>query len=472
MEKILKRKWIRVILCAFVPLCLCASPLFSIGTFSGTVVSNVKDYGGLYLPSYYRATKLGELIVFWTNSLGKTNVQNGKYYILNSMLMTNTTTFTVSSGYDLSSIPPSYSANGRIGYYIDYVYIITNRANVSDNFNIRISPLATDDLNWTGNLFSLWANSINMANNQNNINTTINNISADEMLTLRIRLNIPLSVARGSTNLFLFEIWNSIWNTNTSTGDQWPGSGAIDPATPDLVDGRDYQRSFIKTTSYGIYHAVMVLSADDMIHTITKLDGTEYLGTTRVKINILLDSPPIDPANVYLIYNINKQPTGSNPDDRRVKLEGGGINYYALILAKDDNRIISGAEFNFIIQCDNEIYYRDGQSGFEPWSFKFKTITMQKNEVSILNNLLNPRKSESTIIFYGLQEPSHVQIEVYTLAGEKISTLFDGWQDIGYQKPIYWYGKNEFGQEVSEGLYFISFRAKGINEIRKVVVVK
>lgn len=446
---------------------------YGIGTPESTIISNVQDYfGSFVLPNDYITSLPGELTVFFTNDIGKTNVINGKYYYFNGALQTNITTMTVSAGYDLSSIPQNFSGDGTIGAYINYVYLITNKANISDNLTVQILPLGTDDPSWHGNIFSLFVNGSGIVLNQSNIFTTINNVSADEVLNLRIRLAIPQQVVNMSTNLFSFEIWNSIWNTNTSTGDNWPGMGAISPATSDTNDLRDYQISYIKTTAYGHFHTVSVISADDMIHTIYKFDGTEMLGTTRLKINILLDTPPVDKENFYLIYNINKNPTGNRQDDVRVKIEGDGLNYYALIFPQNDPRIRAGSQFNFIIQVDNETYYRDGRNGFNVWSFQLKSIKMQKNNISILRNLLNPRKGERTILFYSLNKPSNVNIDVYTLSGEKIITLFNGYQQSGLQEPIYWDGKNSSGNEVGEGLYFVHFRTEELNEIRKVIVVK
>ena len=209
-----------------------------------------------------------------------------------------------------------------------------------------------------------------------------------------------------------------------------------------------------------------------MIHTIDKFDGTQSLADTRIKINIVMDSPPVDKESFYLIYNINKIPTGNNSDDVKIKIEGDGIHYYAVILAGDDERIKEGAIVNFIITVDNETYFRDGRNGSNPWSFNIKSIIMQKNNISILENLLNPRKGDRAIVFYSLSKSSKVDIEVYTLSGEKIVSLFDGHQNAGWQSPVYWDGKNEHGNEVGEGLYFVSFRTEEFNELRKVIVVK
>ncbi|MBU1077164.1 MAG: hypothetical protein KKH98_07725 [Spirochaetes bacterium] len=468
-----KRKTFFLILLICTCLALNTDTLFSMGTLDGTIVSNIKDYYGSYnLPNDYLASFPGELVVTFTNVLGTTNTLNGKFFYTGGTLITNITTWTVSAGYDISSIPAFFAGNSRSGTYVDYVYLITNKGNTSDNLSLRVLPVSTDDPTWTGNIFSLFVNGSSYVSGQAVILTNISNISADEVLNLRVRLQIPGTVENMSTNLFSLEIWNSVWNTNTSTGDSWPGVGAIPPVSLDTNDSRDYQLSYVRTLCYGIEHVVSVISADDMLHTINKFDGSETLGTTRLKINIVIDSPPIDKNSFYLIYNINKTPTGGGGDEVRVKVEGDGLNYYALIFSEDDVRISNGAQFNFMIAVDNEVYYIDGRDGVTPWSFKLKDIQMQANNVSILNNLLNPRKGQKTIVLYSLSKPSKVQIEVFTLSGEKIATLYKGYQSAGFQGPIYWDGKNTAGNEVGEGLYFVNFRTEEFNEIRKVIVVK
>ena len=448
--------------------------LYGMGTPEGTILSNVKDYfaGSFILPKNYFASQPGELVAGYTNINGVTNKINGKYYFVNSLFKTNITTMTVSAGHDISSIPSQFSGNGKKGVYADYVFIITNKSNISDDFYIRISSVATDDTNWTGNIFSLFTNNNIHIDQQSSIFTFINGVSPDERLNLKVRLYIPANVVNLSTNLFSFEIWNSNWNTNTSTGDKWPGVSAIPPATPDTNDSRDYQICYINTKSYGTYHTVSVTSADDMIHTIDKFDGTQPLGPTRIRINITMFPAPVDMEDFYLIYNINKIPTGNNPDDVKIKIESDGNYYYAIILAENDKRIKEGNTLNFIIVVDNEIYYQDGRDGTKPWSFKIKSIIMQKNNVSILKNLLNPRKGDKAIVFYSLNKPSKVNIDVYTLSGEKIANLFNGHQNEGWQNPVYWDGTNDHGNEVGEGLYFVSLRTDEFNELRKVIVVK
>jgi len=429
--------------------------LSGFGVPAGTVISNIITYGKIG-----SAELPGELIGNYTNKLGFTNYVG----------LSNICKVTVAAGHDISVIPPYTSYTAGRGTSVNYIYNITNNGNTSDIFYVNIKFDSTDATDWITNVFSVYKDTTLIADYVTNLTTSFT-LASGEVLNLRIQHHIPEYVAIGSTNRIEFEIFNIAGFTN---GDNWPGEGAKFIIASNVVDTnntRDYQISYLTTTAAGIYHIVEVTSAEDLIHTIYKFDGTEYLADTRIKINIRVDSPPLNPDNFYLIYNINKNPTGTRSDDIKIKLSGEGIYWYAIIEPKDDTRIKPGVKFNFIITMDSEVYYKDGRDGDTPWSFNIRSIIRQKNDVTILCNLLNPEKGEKAILFYSLEEPTEVDIEVYTLSGERIITLFKGRQEPG-ERPVYWDGRNEYGKIVGEGLYFISFRTPKINEIRKVIVVK
>jgi len=425
------------------------------GVNSGTIISNLKTFG-----LNRNATLRGELIGFYTNNVGFTNYTG----------LTNITKVTVRAGYDLSSLPSTTSSTGDAGSYVEYYFNITNNANTSDIFTVKIKFISTDDPDWVSNIFSV--SNINkgemMAANVTSFSSHFTN-SADEVLRLVIRHNIPIEVANGSTNRLKFEIYNSYYAINNQ-GDNWPGKNAILPATPDTNNLRDYQVCYITTKAKKLVHFVSVISAEDLVHKITKFDGSEYLANTVLKIAVRVTPPAMNPNTLYLIYNINKEPTGSNLDDVKIKLYYGGQDlWYATIDCANDNRIKPGVKFNFIITVDYDNYY---YTGVKPYSFNIRAIIAQRNNVTILNNLINPLKGDKAILFYSLNEPDEVEIKVYTLSGEVIGTLYKGYQSEGVQQPVYWDGKNQFGEIVGEGLYFISFRSSKINELRKVIVIK
>ena len=74
-------------------------------------------------------------------------------------------------------------------------------------------------------------------------------------------------------------------------------------------------------------------------------------------------------------------------------------------------------------------------------------------------------------IRYGIPEDADVKIEIYNLAGQKITSIVDGHRNAGYYKAR-WNGKNGTGKTAASGIYFIHFRARKWIYTRKVVFVK
>jgi flagellar hook assembly protein FlgD len=71
--------------------------------------------------------------------------------------------------------------------------------------------------------------------------------------------------------------------------------------------------------------------------------------------------------------------------------------------------------------------------------------------------LFNP----STLIRYELPAQSQVEMVIYNISGQKVITLVDGILPAGYHR-VSWNGKNLNGADVSSGVYFCQFKAKGI----------
>ncbi|MBN2411271.1 T9SS type A sorting domain-containing protein [candidate division KSB1 bacterium] len=81
-------------------------------------------------------------------------------------------------------------------------------------------------------------------------------------------------------------------------------------------------------------------------------------------------------------------------------------------------------------------------------------------------NPFNP----TTVISYELPHPADVRIEIYNVLGQRIKTLFDGFQSNLYGRVI-WYGTNDLGQGVSTGVYIYSLAAEGIRINKKMLLI-
>ncbi|NIR64214.1 MAG: T9SS type A sorting domain-containing protein [candidate division Zixibacteria bacterium] len=96
--------------------------------------------------------------------------------------------------------------------------------------------------------------------------------------------------------------------------------------------------------------------------------------------------------------------------------------------------------------------------------------TNKPNQFILSQNYPNPFNPE-TIIRYQLPTNSKVQLTIYNLLGQKVRTLVNDKQQNGIYEVI-WDGRNEFGQEVSSGIYI--YRLKIDNQVasRKMVLLR
>ena len=105
------------------------------------------------------------------------------------------------------------------------------------------------------------------------------------------------------------------------------------------------------------------------------------------------------------------------------------------------------------------------------WSFKLKSITDQRGNVTILNNVIDAGKGEKTVVKVNVPEAGKLNVIVMTLDGNIITYLNRGKVDAG-EHYFTWNGKNKNGDSVARGLYFIRVSGNGFDETRKVMVVK
>ena len=110
-------------------------------------------------------------------------------------------------------------------------------------------------------------------------------------------------------------------------------------------------------------------------------------------------------------------------------------------------------------------------SSFDLWSFRVKSQIAQRGGVTILNNVINPLKSEHVVV--EVQNPSsgNVRVIVMTLDGNVVTYLSKGALSAGNHK-FTWDGKNNSGNIVARGMYFVRVIGNGFDETRKVMVVK
>lgn len=110
-------------------------------------------------------------------------------------------------------------------------------------------------------------------------------------------------------------------------------------------------------------------------------------------------------------------------------------------------------------------------SDIDLWSFRLKDEKLQRGGVSILNNVINANQGEKTTVQVDMAQDGNLNVVVVTLDGNIVTYLQHGRVSSGthYYR---WDGKNNSGNKVARGLYFIRVTGSGIDETRKVMVVK
>ena len=76
-----------------------------------------------------------------------------------------------------------------------------------------------------------------------------------------------------------------------------------------------------------------------------------------------------------------------------------------------------------------------------------------------------------TIIKYQLPRTSEVELQIFNILGQKVTTLVKGRVQPGYYEAI-WNGRNDLGQQVSSGIYIYRFKAADYQKTLKLILLK
>lgn len=91
-------------------------------------------------------------------------------------------------------------------------------------------------------------------------------------------------------------------------------------------------------------------------------------------------------------------------------------------------------------------------------------------EFGLGQNYPNPFNPTTTFEF-SLPVKSNVEIQVFNVLGQKITTLADQEYPAGVYQ-VTWDGTNDAGQQIASGIYFYSMKAGSFSETRKLMMVK
>ncbi|WP_233142978.1 FlgD immunoglobulin-like domain containing protein [Marispirochaeta aestuarii] len=196
--------------------------------------------------------------------------------------------------------------------------------------------------------------------------------------------------------------------------------------------------------------------------------------------NLIYDVNPLPvtlagPGNLWLPTIITEFNGVANGDVRYVSSFGGVGALRDYLVPGGDPEIVSGADLEFIFRlgplyCVRSLDPEDPRR-IAPWILPIRDISRQTGGVTILGNVINPGDGERAVLSYELSESGMVTITVFGLDGDVVDIIQRGNQAAG-EHTATWDGRNRGGREVARGIYFIRVVAPGIDEYRKVMVVK
>ncbi|OGC90961.1 MAG: hypothetical protein A2W25_07715 [candidate division Zixibacteria bacterium RBG_16_53_22] len=117
-----------------------------------------------------------------------------------------------------------------------------------------------------------------------------------------------------------------------------------------------------------------------------------------------------------------------------------------------------------------DVVYSDAREDIE-----FHVTSADDNQrlpvaTSLAQNYPNPFNAR-TMISFNLAQPGHVELSVYNIVGQRVSTLVSGEYDSG-NYIITWDGRDSSGRVVSSGVYYYRLTANGLTKTLKMTMLK
>lgn len=120
-----------------------------------------------------------------------------------------------------------------------------------------------------------------------------------------------------------------------------------------------------------------------------------------------------------------------------------------------------------------------GGSGLFPlavgntWVYGFNEVGVDDmpSRAGILHPCVPNPFNPATEISFEMMATGHARLDVYDVAGRRITTLVDGLHDTGLHQ-VTWDGRDDTGRRVVSGVYLYSLEAAGTTQSRRMMLVK
>jgi len=141
----------------------------------------------------------------------------------------------------------------------------------------------------------------------------------------------------------------------------------------------------------------------------------------------------------------------------------------------NDSEMKAGAKVGFLVSLGGLYCLRasdpDDPRQFDLFRFGIEDVKTQRGGVTILSNVIDPTKGERTALQIVLPQAGTLTVSIFTLDGDLVRRVYNDRQAAGTY-TYFWDGRNASGEAVARGVYFVRVVAQGIDEIRKVLVVR
>ncbi len=139
------------------------------------------------------------------------------------------------------------------------------------------------------------------------------------------------------------------------------------------------------------------------------------------------------------------------------------------------DRISQSLEERILQTIPNRISYFDNQS-FDMYPIDSASVVIEgvgyevPKEFALSQNYPNPFNPQ-TVIHYDLLVQSHVNISLFNIMGQKVTTLVDGYRSAG-SYCVVWNGKDNNQKNLASGVYLYRMEADGFVQTRKLLIAK
>ncbi len=140
-----------------------------------------------------------------------------------------------------------------------------------------------------------------------------------------------------------------------------------------------------------------------------------------------------------------------------------GVTFTDLIISGSYINNAAQGRFNINDYAENIEFAKttqvDNKQGNSPLSFR------------LMQNYPNPFNPSTTIV-YELDSPAQVSLSVYNMLGKQVKILVDKQQNANSEYRVIWNGKDEAGNDLSSGVYYVQLKAGGITKCIKMLKMK